>query len=129
MPQPPGRAAKEAYMIRKENECSVEYREHMRGGDGTVKLTSFIKGPEELNGKGRLFSKITLDPGCSIGFHIHDKDAELFYIMKGTAEYNDNGEIRTVTAGDVTICPTGTGHGIANRTDSVVELAAVIVYS
>jgi quercetin dioxygenase-like cupin family protein len=49
--------------------------------------------------------------------------------MKGTAEYNDNGEIRTVKAGDVTICPTGTGHGIANKTDEVVELTAVIVYA
>ena len=115
-------------MIRHESECNIEYREHMRDGDGTVQITNFITGPEELNGKGHLFSKITLNPGCSIGYHLHDKDAELFYILKGEAEYNDNGEIRTVHAGDVTICPTGTRHGIANRTDEVVELVAVIVY-
>ena len=116
-------------MIRKASECKVEYREHMRDGDGTVMLTSLIDGPAELNEKGRLFSKITLQPGCSIGFHVHDKDAELFYLLKGTAQYNDNGVVRTVQAGDVTICPTGTGHGIANRTDEVVELVAVIVYA
>ena len=116
-------------MIRKAEECMIEYREHMRDGDGTVVITNFISGPAELNEKGRLFAKITLNPGCSIGYHIHDKDAELFYIMKGTAEYNDGGELRTVTAGDVTLCPTGTGHGIANKTDEVVELAAVIVYA
>ncbi|MCR4576902.1 MAG: cupin domain-containing protein [Clostridiales bacterium] len=115
-------------MIRKADACNIEYREHMRDGDGTVMLTSLIAGPEELNNKGRLFSKITLRPGCSIGFHIHDHDAELFYILTGTAEYNDNGNICTVTAGDVTICPTGTGHGIANKTDQLVELVAVIVY-
>ena len=116
-------------MIRKAAECKVDYREHMRDGDGTVEITGFIAGDEELNGKGRLFAKITLNPGCSIGYHVHDKDAELFYIMKGTAEYNDGGEVHTVTAGDVTVCPTGTGHGIANRTDEVVELVAVIVYA
>ncbi len=116
-------------MIRKAEECMIEYREHMRDGDGTVVITNFISGPAELNEKGRLFAKITLNPGCSIGYHIHDKDAELFYIMKGTAEYNDGGELRTVTAGDVTLCPTGTGHGIANKTDEVVELVAVIVYA
>ncbi len=115
-------------MIRRANECNVEHREHMRDGDGTVLVTNLIEGPAEMNDKGRLFAKITLNPGCSIGYHIHDKDAELFYIMKGTAEYNDNGEIYTVKAGDVTICPTGSGHGIANRTDEVVELTAVIVY-
>jgi len=116
-------------MIRKPEEFRIEYKEHMRDGDGTVQLTHFITGPEELNDKGRLFAKITLNPGCSIGYHVHEGDAELFYILKGTAEYNDAGEIRTVTAGDVTICPAGTGHGIANKTDEVVELAAVIVYA
>lgn len=116
-------------MIRKSSECQIEYREHMRDGDGTVQLTNFITGPEELNGKGRLFSRITLNPGCSIGYHVHEGDAELFYILKGTAEYNDNGTVKQVTAGDVTICPDGEGHGIANRTDEVVELIAVIVYA
>ena len=116
-------------MIRKPEEFRIEYKEHMCDGDGTVQLTHFITGPEELNDKGRLFAKITLNPGCSIGYHVHEGDAELFYILKGTAEYNDGGEIRTVTAGDVTICPTGTGHGIANKTDEVVELVAVIVYA
>ena len=47
-------------MIRKPEEFTIDYKEHMRDGDGTVQLTHFIKGPEELNGKGRLFSKITL---------------------------------------------------------------------
>ena len=116
-------------MIRNAADCKVEYREHMRDGNGTVKLTSFIAGPEELNEKGRLFSKITLNPGCSIGYHVHDKDAELFYIMKGTGGYSDNGEEKIVHAGDVTICSTGTGHSIANETDEVLELVAVIVYA
>ena len=115
-------------MIRKADEFRIEYKEHMRDGDGTVQLTRFITGPEELEDKGRLFAKSTLNPVCSIGYHVHEKDAELFYILTGTAEYNDNGEMRTVSAGDVTICPAGTGHGIANRTDGVVELVAVIVY-
>ena len=109
-------------MIRKGNECQIEYREHMRDGDGTVQLTNFITGPDEL------FSKITLNPGCGIGYHVHEGDAELFYILKGTAEYSDNGTMINVSAGDVTICPPGTGHSIANRTEEVVELIAVIVY-
>ena len=33
-----------------------------------------------------------------------------------------------IKAGDVTICPTGTGHGIANRGEETLELVAVIVY-
>ena len=116
-------------MIRKAAECSIEYREHMRNGDGTIEITNFIASGAEMNDKGRLFAKITVNPGCSIGFHVHEKDSELFYILKGTGVYSDNGEEKTVTAGDVTICPAGTGHGMANRTDEVLEMIAVIVYA
>ena len=115
-------------MIRKENECKVELREHMREGNGTVRITNFIASNSELNDKGRLFAKITLDPGCSIGYHVHETDSELFYIIKGTGVYSDNGELKTVTSGDVTLCPAGTGHSIANETEEVLELVAVIVY-
>ena len=115
-------------MIRRGEECKVVNREHMRDGDGTVVITNFINGPEELNGKGRLFSHFLLRPGCSIGYHLHDTDGELFYILKGTAVYNDNGTPVTVTAGDVTICPPGTHHGIANQTEEDVEFIGVILY-
>ena len=116
-------------MIRKKEECKLELREHMRDGKGTVEITGFIAGPEELCDKGRMFSKITLKSGCSIGYHIHENDSELFYILSGTAEYNDNGEIKTVSAGDVTICPAGTGHGVENKSEENVEIIAVIVYA
>ncbi len=116
-------------MIRRKDECELEYREHMRDGKGTVELTNLISGPKELCEKGRLFSKITLKSGCSIGFHVHETDSELFYILKGQAEYNDNGNIVTVSAGDVTVCPPGTGHGIENKSDETVEFMAVIVYA
>ena len=116
-------------MIRKKEECKIEYREHMRDGDGTVMITNFALSPEELNGRGRLFSRITLNPGCSIGYHVHEKDSELFYILKGTGVYSDNGQLETVTAGDVTICPAGSSHSIANQTEDVLEIIALIVYA
>ncbi len=116
-------------MIRKSEECKVEYREHMRGGEGTVRVTNFITDPGEMYGKGRLYAKISLDPGCSIGFHLHENDSEIFYFTTGTAEYNDNGVIREVHAGDVALCPEGTGHAVANRSNELVELIAVIVYA
>ena len=112
-------------MITYQNQQSHSVREFMRGGRKHVELT---KLSAQLPGNMRMFNVLTLIPGASIGYHVHEGDSELFYILKGTAEYNDAGEIRTVTAGDVTICPAGTGHGIANKTDEVVELVAVIVY-
>ena len=114
-------------MIRKASECSTQINEHMRGGDGSVLLTHFISGPEELQNKGRLFSLITLKPGCGIGFHIHENESELFYIIKGSAIYNDGGEETEISAGDVTIVEPGKGHGIANKGDETCELVALIL--
>ncbi|MBO4887710.1 MAG: cupin domain-containing protein [Firmicutes bacterium] len=114
-------------MIRRKEECTIEYREKMRGGNGTNIITNFISSPEELNGKGRLFARLTLQPGNSIGFHVHEKDAELFYILSGTGTYSDNGTIVKLYPGDVAICPTGTGHSMANETDDVLEFVALII--
>ena len=115
-------------MIRKAADCKKVYNEKMRGGNGTVEITNFAS-PEELNNKGRLFAKITLNPGCGIGFHMHEKESELFYVMKGEALYNDNGTEYTVHAGDVMLCPAGSGHAITNNGGEVAEVCAVIVYA
>lgn len=115
-------------MIKKASEFKTEYRENMRGGNGVVEITNFVT-PAELNDKGRLFANITLRPGCSIGYHVHENDSEIFYLMKGEALYNDNGVEHILTAGDVMVCPAGTGHSIANNDSEDVEVCAVIVYA
>ena len=115
-------------MIRKAADCKKVYNEKMRGGNGIVEITNFAT-PDELNNKGRLFANITLKPGCSIGYHVHENESELFYVMKGEAVYNDNGTEVPVSAGDVMICPAGTGHGVANNGTEDAELCAVILYA
>ena len=115
-------------MIKKAADLVTEYRPNMRDGNGTVELTSFAT-PEELNDKGRLFANITLNPGCGIGFHMHENESELFYVMKGEVLYNDNGTECVMSAGDVMICPAGTGHAIACNGEEPAEVCAVIVYA
>lgn len=115
-------------MIRKPDECKVDYKENMRGGDGTVEITNFVTA-DELLGKGRLFAKIKLVPGAGIGYHMHEGESEIFNIIAGTAEYSDNGDIKTVTAGDVLVCPPGEGHSIKNIGDTDVLLTALIIFA
>lgn len=116
-------------MLRKPDECKTEIRENMRGGDGSVKICHHTLTDDELYGKGRLFATITLDKGCSIGYHTHDNDCEIFHIREGVAEYNDNGTVCTANAGDVLICNKGEGHSIKNAGDTPVVLTALIVYA
>ncbi|MBQ4563517.1 MAG: cupin domain-containing protein [Lachnospiraceae bacterium] len=116
-------------MIRKASECTVTVNQQLKDGPGSVQFTNFIGGPAELQDKGRLFSLVTLNPGCGIGYHSHETDFELYYITKGTLAYNDNGLETTVSAGDVTICPPGEGHSITNESDEVCEFVALILYA
>ena len=115
-------------MIRKAADCKKVYNEKMRGGNGTVEITNFVT-PEELNNKGRMFANITLRPGCGIGYHVHENESELFYVIKGEVLYSDNGTQHILSAGDVMICPPGSGHSIANNGMDVAEVCAVIVYA
>ena len=67
-------------------------------------------------------------PGSAIGYHIHNGESETYYILSGTAKYNDNGVIKTVTAGDVTFTGSGEGHGIEAIGNEPVEMIALILY-
>ena len=115
-------------MIKRAADYETVYHENLRGGNGTVEITNYVT-PEDLNNKGRLFANITLKPGCSIGYHVHEADSELFYLMKGQVLYNDNGTECTLTAGDVMICPSGSGHAVSNNGQEVAELCAVILHA
>lgn len=113
-------------MIKRKNDMNTIINEHMKGGDGSVKIVKFAE-QEEINGRSRLLAKIILEPNCSIGNHTHIDEEEIFYITIGTATYNDNGTMVELNEGDSCVCLGGETHGIANRTDSVVELVAVIL--
>ena len=78
--------------------------------------------------KGRVFAHTTVWPGCSLGYHVHANESETYYILSGTGEFNDNGELKTVQAGDVTFTPAGEGHGIKNTGSEPMDLIALILF-
>ena len=60
-------------MIKRAEELQREVRKEMLGGQGEVTLVHLLQG-EEFQGKGRLFSRNIIEPGCSVGFHQHNGD-------------------------------------------------------
>jgi mannose-6-phosphate isomerase-like protein (cupin superfamily) len=115
-------------MIRKADEKVVEVIDNAFGGEGSIVVRSILNGSEEMSNKGRIFAHTTLQPGCSIGFHIHKGESETYYIFRGKAEFNDNGIIKTVSTGDVTFTPAEQGHGIKNIGNEPLEIIALILY-
>ena len=114
-------------MIKRKEEMISDIKVNMRGGDGQAVVTPVLdKG--EYKGNSRLVATIVLEPGCSIGTHVHENEEEIFYIIKGTATYNDNGETVILNEGDSCLCLGGQEHSIANRmTEGSVQLFAVIL--
>jgi mannose-6-phosphate isomerase-like protein (cupin superfamily) len=115
-------------MIRKNAEKTVAVREHPFGGDGQITVRSILNNEEELYHKGRVFAHTSVQPGCSIGYHTHTNESETYYILSGQAEFNDNGALSTVSAGDVCYTPSGEGHGIKNNGTEPLELIALILF-
>ena len=110
-------------MIRKTQPVTVE---HARGGEGSVTFYHILQ-KEELMGHGRMYAKVVLPPGSSVGWHQHLKETEPYYILKGEADFIDNDKsVTKVGPGDCCIIEVGQYHSIENNSDSDVEFMALI---
>lgn len=113
--------------VRHDGEAGI-VRKNMFGGAGEAEMHVILKGEDEMYKKGRLFNHLYLPAGAEIGWHIHHGDGETYYIIKGTGEYSDNGNIVTVGPGDTTFVGDGEGHSLKNTGTETLEAIALILY-
>ncbi len=117
------------YMLFKKQDQKVSYKENMRGGHGTIMFNELLP-MGLLNEKGRLFSTITIEPGCSIGFHIHENECEAYYVLEGSLLYNENNEKEyIINEGDCVYNRNESGHGVKNESDKKAVILALILYA
>jgi len=114
-------------MIMRSAGYPVELKEKMRGGEGVVTSEEFLT-PAELYDKGRLYGKLTLPPGASIGVHVHEGEMESFFVISGKAEYLDDSESTILLPGDTTLTQSGERHSLKNIGDTPLEVIALILY-
>ena len=111
------------HMIR---QADIKAVEHLGGGRGTA-YVHHIVSKDELLGHGRLYAKVILPPGASVGWHQHLRDTEPYYILKGTPDFVDNDKsVTRVKPGDVCVIEVGQFHSLENNTDEDVEFMALI---
>lgn len=114
-------------MIRRKKEAIIETK-RVRSGAGTVVMHKILNGESEMYGKGRGYDYITLNPGCEVGYHVHHGEREVYFIVSGNPEYNDNGNIVTLHPGDTTFTDDGEGHSMINNTDDIVTAIGLVLY-
>lgn len=115
-------------MLRRSAEKTVVRKPAPFDGTGEITVRGLINSDTELNNKGRVFAHTTVYPGSAIGYHIHQNDEEIYYILSGHGQYNDNGTMAEIGPGDVAVCPCGEGHGIACLGGEPIEMIALILY-
>lgn len=80
---------------------------HFKGGEGDTKSRIFFDGMNKI-------MLGCLEPGCTIGYHIHDTSSEIIYILGGQARclYDDGEEL--LSPGQCHYCPKGHSHSLIN---------------
>ena len=72
-------------------------------GAGYVLMEALLN-EEERAEHCRIFSQVTIHPGCELGYHEHHGETETYYVLSGSATYIDNDKEYEIKAGDVTFC-------------------------
>lgn len=111
-------------MITRKDDQTTSIREHMRDGSGSAKLTALFN---ELPANARLFSTITLEPGSSIGYHVHENETEMFYFVSGFARVRDDDEFYEMLPGDAMATFSGHGHAVESIGPGPLVLVACII--
>ncbi len=90
-------------------------------GKGTI-LYRRIWDIESRRTGWKRISHAVLPPGTSIGYHQHNSDEEIYYIMDGTGRITVNDVTWDVRKGDALPCRLGESHGLYNNSDDIMEI-------
>ncbi len=94
--------------------------------DGEGKLDCFIalQGSESDQGIRFMHDDI-IEPGASIGEHLHDHSEEIYFVVEGHGTLILDGRHIPIGPGDVSLVKLGHTHGIINSEDSPMRLIVV----
>lgn len=113
-------------MIKRKEDILPREAKNAQGGKDSVFFYDFLT-KEESYEAGRVFAKLVVPPGASIGVHEHHGEFEAIYILDGQATITDGDEIVTLNPGDMNLCKDGSCHGLENRTDKDLTAIALII--
>lgn len=96
-----------------------EVLNNFKGGEGELDTRNFVDENNKI-----MLSK--LKPGASSGYHVHEQNCEIVYIISGEGYFKYDNTTERITAGKVHYCPKGHGHSMVNDgKDELVYFAIV----
>lgn len=98
-------------------ETKIDKVMNAKGGVGEVIMEHYLD-ESLINDKIVMYAKVTINPGCCLGYHQHVGNCETITVLSGVAEYNDMGVKSILHVGDTVFCQDGDFHQIGNSADS-----------
>ncbi|MDR3354423.1 MAG: cupin domain-containing protein [Synergistaceae bacterium] len=116
-------------MLFKSDDLVETVMEKPRGGNGSMQCKFVFKADSAPAGSSfQMVSNMTLQPGCSMGYHKHPDNEELYVFLSGEGTFTDDGGATVrVGPGDTTLTLKGQSHGIENTGSVPLKFLAAIV--
>ncbi|MFJ1706973.1 cupin domain-containing protein [Kitasatospora sp. NPDC088346] len=97
------------------------------GGEGVCRWKMLMNGMH-LEGEWNCVEYVVVEPGASVGEHVHLRTEEIYYIVRGHAVVTMDGVEIRAAAGDLITTPIGSSHSIANRGDEDMHFFVTEVF-
>ena len=114
-------------MIKRKDEMEILHQEHACNGMNSIEK-QFVFSTAEMSDKAKMFARITLPCGSSIGEHPHQPEAEIYYVLKGEITVTDNDTRTVLHPGDAIFTGNGDRHSAVNESSEPAEMLAVILW-
>ncbi len=102
------------------SEIEKQVLPQFKGGEGEFLVKMFTDGAGKI-------MRGTLEPGSTIGYHKHEGNCEIIYILSGAGKCLYEGGEEALSAGDCHYCPEGKSHSLINNGVENLEFFAVVM--
>lgn len=101
--------------------CKIEEEklQNFKGGNGELDTRNFIDEKNKI-----MMSR--LKPGANSGYHKHEMNSEIVYIISGEGHFKYDDTEEKFHAGDVHYCPMGHSHAMYNDGDEDLVYFAIV---
>lgn len=106
-------------MIINFNDIEEQHIEKFKNGEGIMHSRMMF------DGKNRIMLN-RLEPQAHSGYHAHQGNCEMIYVLKGTLECKDNDSTETCHAGELHYCENGHSHSFKNIGSDDAEFLAIV---
>jgi mannose-6-phosphate isomerase-like protein (cupin superfamily) len=116
--------AKPAFMHIKLDPALLKPVTSMYRGTGTVKYRRAL-GPEVFRTNWGYVDHVSIPAGASLGYHRHDLQEEIYYVISGKGKVSLSGETAEIASGDAIPVRLREPHGFESNTDQELQLMVI----